>query len=94
MTTRPRKSDIKWLPEKYSNTILCYKWKRLVSNWELQQRVCRTQDLEWTQDPGPSAWVQDTSSPLTVCVNLGKLLNSLGLFLPLQMRIIHLTGLF
>lgn len=59
------------------------------SDWELPQRAWRTQGLERTQ-----RLVQDTSSPFTVCANLGKLLNSLGLFLPLQMRIIHLTGLF
>lgn len=52
VTTPPRNDDIKHLPEKDSNVILCYSGRDFSSNCELQQWVCRTQDLEWTQRLG------------------------------------------
>lgn len=52
VTTPPRNNDIKHLPEKDSNVILYYSGRDYSSNYELQQRVCRTQDLEWAQRLG------------------------------------------
>lgn len=53
MTTPPRNSDVKRLPEKYSNNTLCYKWKRLVL--QLGASAERVQNTGPGVDPGPRA---------------------------------------